>query len=93
MSSAVSCDAALTHRHQGQGGAGSSRGVRSLKYVLHCRHNHEHDPEQYLTPTQRAARRIRELKVSEGRGRSAGAGGSEGKLDVIKRDKKDVTFL
>lgn len=76
VSSAVSCDAALTHRHQGQGGVGSSRGVRSLKYVLHCRHNHEHDPEQYLTPTQRAARRIRELKAQL----------SEARREVQQRD-------
>ncbi|MPC78722.1 hypothetical protein E2C01_073220 [Portunus trituberculatus] len=67
VSSAVSCDAALTHHHRGQacgGTANASKGGRSFKYVLHCRHNHDHDPEQYLTPTQRAARRIRELKVN-----------------------------
>ncbi|XP_045138612.1 uncharacterized protein LOC123520449 isoform X5 [Portunus trituberculatus] len=72
VSSAVSCDAALTHHHRGQacgGTANASKGGRSFKYVLHCRHNHDHDPEQYLTPTQRAARRIRELKsqLSEAR--------------------------
>uniref|UniRef100_A0A0P4W162 GRIP domain-containing protein n=2 Tax=Scylla olivacea TaxID=85551 RepID=A0A0P4W162_SCYOL len=72
VSSAVSCDAALTHHHRGQacgGPGGASKGGRSFKYVLHCRHNHDHDPEQYLTPTQRAARRIRELKsqLSEAR--------------------------
>lgn len=72
VSSAVSCDAALTHHHRGQAcgaAGGASKGGRSFKYVLHCRHNHDNDPEQYLTPTQRAARRIRELKsqLSEAR--------------------------
>ncbi|XP_071534221.1 protein quick-to-court-like isoform X4 [Panulirus ornatus] len=69
VSSAVSCDAGMSH-HQRQhstsscsGGSGSrGAGGRNLKYVLHCRHNHDHDPDNYLTPTQRAARRIRELK-------------------------------
>ncbi|KAK8742557.1 hypothetical protein OTU49_001956 [Cherax quadricarinatus] len=66
VSSAVSCDAALTQHHYHQQhsscGGSSSRGSKSLKYVLHCRHNHDIDPDNYLTPTQRAARRIRELK-------------------------------
>ncbi|XP_068214620.1 protein quick-to-court isoform X9 [Palaemon carinicauda] len=75
VSSAVSCDAGLArnnsyhHHHGGGGGAGGGGGScwsggrsRTSKYVLHCRHNHELDPETYLTPTQRAARKIRELK-------------------------------
>nr|XP_045586019.1 protein quick-to-court-like isoform X5 [Procambarus clarkii] len=74
VSSAVSCDAGLAqHRHyynhhpqQQQhtcgGGSTNSKGGKNLKYVLHCRHNHDYDPDNYLTPTQRAARRIRELK-------------------------------
>ncbi|XP_042223440.1 uncharacterized protein LOC121867523 isoform X2 [Homarus americanus] len=66
--SAVSCDAGLSqhlHHHQSSCGSSSSSrggGGRNLKYVLHCRHNHDYDPDNYLTPTQRAARRIRELK-------------------------------
>ncbi|KAG0724113.1 hypothetical protein GWK47_041306 [Chionoecetes opilio] len=65
VSSAVSCDAALTHSRQSAcgGSHGSAKGTRSFKYVLHCRHNHDNDVEQYLTPTQRAARKIRELKA------------------------------
>ncbi|XP_037788628.1 uncharacterized protein LOC119584199 [Penaeus monodon] len=45
----------------GGGGKGGGGG-RNVKYALHCPHNHDNDPENYLTPTQRAARRIRELK-------------------------------
>ncbi|XP_064102590.1 protein quick-to-court-like isoform X11 [Macrobrachium nipponense] len=85
VSSALSCDAGLArhsnyhHHHGGGGGAGGGGGgggscwggsrSRNSKYVLHCRHNHELDPETYLTPTQRAARKIRELKslLSEAR--------------------------
>lgn len=59
--------------------------MRSLKYVLHCRHNHEHDPEQYLTPTQRAARRIRELKVSERKEKDGKVKKRE--LDVMSSEK------
>ncbi|XP_066950580.1 protein quick-to-court isoform X31 [Macrobrachium rosenbergii] len=77
VSSALSCDAGLArhsnyhHHHHGGGGGASGGGggscwggsrSRTSKYVLHCRHNHELDPETYLTPTQRAARKIRELK-------------------------------
>lgn len=83
VSSAVSCDAALTHhsRHQGQaaacgGSSSTSKGGRSFRYVLHCRHNHDHDPDQYLTPTQRAARKIRELKAQL----------SESRREVQQRD-------
>lgn len=46
----------------GGGGKGGGGGGRNVKYALHCPHNHDNDPENYLTPTQRAARRIRELK-------------------------------
>ncbi|XP_047498486.1 protein quick-to-court-like [Penaeus chinensis] len=46
----------------GGGGGKGGGGGRSVKYALHCPHNHDNDPENYLTPTQRAARRIRELK-------------------------------
>ncbi|XP_042894145.1 nuclear pore complex protein NUP62-like isoform X3 [Penaeus japonicus] len=46
----------------GGGCGGGGGGGRNVKYALHCPHNHDNDPENYLTPTQRAARRIRELK-------------------------------
>ncbi|KAK3895164.1 hypothetical protein Pcinc_001106, partial [Petrolisthes cinctipes] len=62
VSSAISCDASL-HQHQHHSQHNGTKGSRNLKYVLHCRHSHdEQDPDNYLTPTQRAARRIRELK-------------------------------
>ncbi|CAL4059788.1 unnamed protein product, partial [Meganyctiphanes norvegica] len=59
VSSAVSCDAGMArHHHHGHGKEKS----QDRRYMLHCRHNHEPDPDSYLTPTQRAARKIRELK-------------------------------
>ena len=61
VNSAMSCDTATAAL---KSGGGSIWGSRSLKYVVHCRHNQDVNPDDYLTPTQRAARRIRELKVN-----------------------------
>ncbi|KAK7085643.1 hypothetical protein SK128_028098 [Halocaridina rubra] len=71
VNSALSCDAAIARQnHHGSVTGGYNSGScwgsgrnKSSKYVLHCRHSHELDPDTYLTPTQRAARKIRELKA------------------------------
>ena len=41
---------------------GTTWSGRTRKYVVHCT-NHIGDTEQYLTPTQRAARQIRKFQV------------------------------
>lgn len=41
---------------------GTTWSGRSRKYVVHCS-NHSGDNEQYLTPTQRAARQVRKFQV------------------------------
>lgn len=41
---------------------GTTWSGRSRKYVVHCS-NHSGDTEQYLTPTQRAARQIRKFQI------------------------------
>lgn len=41
---------------------GTTWSGRSRKYVVHCS-NHNGDNEQYLTPTQRAARQVRKFQV------------------------------
>lgn len=41
---------------------GTTWSGRSRKYVVHCS-NHTGDNEQYLTPTQRAARQVRKFQV------------------------------
>ncbi|XP_051153898.1 protein quick-to-court isoform X2 [Leptopilina boulardi] len=41
---------------------GTTWSGRSRKYVVHCS-NHSGDTEQYLTPTQRAARQIRRFQI------------------------------
>lgn len=42
---------------------GTTWSGRSRKYVVHCS-NHNGDNEQYLTPTQRAARQVRKFQVN-----------------------------
>ena len=54
--SAMSCDHAYFARN------GTTFSGRRMKYVVHCS-PHMDGTEEYLTPTQRANRQIRRLKV------------------------------
>lgn len=56
--STMSCDHAYFGRN------GTTFSGRSMRYVVHCS-SHSGDGEEYLTPTQRASRQIRRLKVCE----------------------------
>lgn len=58
--SACSTASACDHAHFALNGTTWSG--RSRKYVVHCS-NHNGDSEQYLTPTQRAARQIRKYQT------------------------------
>ena len=59
--SACSTASACDHAHFALNGTTWSG--RSKKYVVHCS-KHSEDSEQYLTPTQRAARQVRKFQVN-----------------------------
>jgi len=56
------CSTASACEHASFALNGTTWSGRSRKYVVHCS-NHTGDNEQYLTPTQRAAKQIRKFQV------------------------------
>lgn len=56
------CSAASACDHATFALNGTTWSGRSRRYVVHCS-NHTGDNEQYLTPTQRAARQVRKFQV------------------------------
>lgn len=61
ISSSQSCDVEMGMKKMSVGLWSSV--TRRSRNVLHCTHAHKQDPEDYLTPTQRATRKIKELQV------------------------------